>query len=195
MSLSPGTRLGPYEVLQRVGAGGMGEVYRAHDPRLNWDVAVKVLLGEHTTRADFRGGFEREAHALSRFSPPNICKVYDFGTHDDQHFLVMEYLEGETLAIRLRRGPLRLDDFFACALQLADALTEAHRRGHTHRDLKPENVMLTRTGFVRCPGRICGCPEHLSMADARRPTRFTADRRNSSRRRMDRVCFGRVGPS
>jgi serine/threonine protein kinase len=124
----------------------MGEIYRARDPRLNRQVAVKVLLGEHTTRPGFSTRFEREAHALSNFSHPNICTVYDFGTHDGQHFLVMEYLEGETLASRLRRGPMRLEEFYTVALQLADALAEAHRHGHVHRDLKPENVMLTRTG-------------------------------------------------
>jgi eukaryotic-like serine/threonine-protein kinase len=103
------------------------------------------LSGEHTTREDFTARFQREARALSSFSHPNICTVYDFGMQEGQHFLVMKYLEGETLAVRLPRGPMRLDEFFAICTA-ARGWAEAHRRGHIHRDLKPANVMLTRTG-------------------------------------------------
>jgi serine/threonine protein kinase/Tol biopolymer transport system component len=146
MAPSPGTRLGPYELLATVGAGGMGQVYRARDTRLNRDVAVKVLSGEDSSREELRSRLAREARAIASLSHPNICTVYDFAQQEDIDYLVMELLEGETLAERLERGPMRIDELLECGLQIADALGEAHRRGLVHRDLKPANVMLTRAG-------------------------------------------------
>jgi serine/threonine protein kinase len=136
VSLTAGTRLGPYEILSPLGAGGMGEVYRARDTRLDRTVAVKVLKGPHSER------FEREARAISQLNHPHICTLYDVGPD----YLVMEYLEGETLAARLARGPLPPDQVIRHALQIADALTQAHRQGVFHRDLKPGNIMLTKAG-------------------------------------------------
>jgi serine/threonine protein kinase len=146
MSLAAGRRLGPYEILAPIGQGGMGDVWRARDTRLNRIVAIKVLRGEHTSQPDFHARFEREAKAISSLNHPHICTVHDFGTADGQQFLVLEYLEGETLAARLRRGPMRLQELLRCALEVADALSQAHRQGLVHRDLKPANVMLTKSG-------------------------------------------------
>src|SRR5262249_12082734 len=143
MTLAPGTQLGPYEILEPVGAGGMGEVYRARDPRLDRDVALKVLhpgIADNPTR---RARFEREAHAISRLSHPNICAVYDVGDQDGVAYLVMEYLDGESLEQRLRRGALPATLALKLSIQIADALDAAHRRGIVHRDLKPANVMLS----------------------------------------------------
>jgi Tol biopolymer transport system component len=146
MAPSPGTRIGPYELLATVGSGGMGKVYRARDTRLNRDVALKILTGDDSSRNELRGRLQREARAIAGLSHPHICTVYDFAQQEDIDYLVMELLEGETLAERLERGPLKLDELVQYALQIADALGEAHRRGIVHRDLKPANVMLTRTG-------------------------------------------------
>ncbi len=146
MAVAAGDRLGPYEILAPLGAGGMGEVYRARDTRLNRTVAIKLLGPEQTSRPDFHIRFEREAKAISRFNHPHICTVYDFGTAEGRPYLVMEYLDGETLADRLRRGPLRLQELLRCAMEVADALSHAHRQGLVHRDLKPANVMLTKSG-------------------------------------------------
>ena len=146
MSLSHGVRLGPYEVLGLLGAGGMGEVYRARDTRLGREVAIKVLPGDRAERADLRERFEREARAISALSHRGICTLHDVGEHEGLHYLVMELLEGETLAHRLTRGPLPPQDALAIAVEIAEALAAAHRRGIVHRDLKPSNVMLTRSG-------------------------------------------------
>jgi Tol biopolymer transport system component len=142
MSLAAGTRLGPYEILSSAGVGGMGEVYRARDTRIDRTVAVKVLAGNVTGRPDVLQRFEREARAVSTLNHPNICTLHDLGTHDGTPYLVMEYVEGETLAERIARGPLPLADAYRVAIQIGEALDQAHRKNIVHRDLKPGNVML-----------------------------------------------------
>ena len=142
MALTSGTRLGPYEILAPVGAGGMGEVYRARDTRLGRDVAVKILSTHRLSDPDLKQRFEREARAVSSLTHPNICCLYDVGSQDGTAFIVMEYLEGETLAVRLKAGPLPLPLCLKIGIEIADALDKAHREGIIHRDLKPSNIML-----------------------------------------------------
>ncbi len=146
MSLAAGTRLGPYEIGAPIGAGGMGEVYRARDTRLERTVAIKVLPSHLSENADVRQRFEREAKTISSLSHPHICALYDVGNQDGVEFLVMEYLEGDTLSERLTRGPLPFDQVLRHGCEIADALDKAHRQGIVHRDLKPGNVMLTKSG-------------------------------------------------
>jgi serine/threonine protein kinase len=146
MALASGTRLGPYQIESTLGGGGMGDVYRARDTRLQRDVAIKVLAGHVAHRADLRERFEREARTIAALNHPHICVVYDVGHQDGIDFLVMEYLEGETLAQRLKRGPLPLADVLRLGAEIGDALDKAHRKGVTHRDLKPANILLTKTG-------------------------------------------------
>jgi serine/threonine protein kinase len=146
MILTPGTRLGPYEIVGPLGAGGMGEVYRARDSRLDREVAVKVLPSQYAADPEWRRRLEREARSASALSHPNICAVYDIGHHDGVDFLVMEVLEGDTLAARLARGALPFDQVLRYGSEIAAALAEAHGKGIVHRDLKPGNVMITRTG-------------------------------------------------
>ncbi len=146
MSLSSGTRLGPYEIVAAIGAGGMGEVYRARDTRLDRTVAVKVLPSHLSASPEVRQRFEREAKTISSLSHPHICALYDVGNQDGVEFLVMEYLEGEALSERLAKGPLAFDQVLRYGLEIADALDKAHRQGIVHRDLKPGNVMLTKSG-------------------------------------------------
>jgi Tol biopolymer transport system component len=146
MSLAAGTLLGPYEILAPIGAGGMGEVYRARDTRLDRTVAVKILPEHLPATLNLRQRFQREARIISSLSHPHICALYDVGQQDDIDYVVMEFLEGETLAQRLDRGPLPLDELFTAAIAIADALARAHREGVIHRDLKPGNIMLTRSG-------------------------------------------------
>src|SRR5713226_5840358 len=146
MPLAVGTRLGPYEILAPLGAGGMGEVYKARDTRLERTVAVKVLPSHLSSSAEVRQRFEREAKTISQLSHPHICALYDVGNQDGVEFLVMEYLEGETLADRLAKGPLPLEQTLRYGVEIADALDKAHRQGIVHRDLKPGNVMLTKSG-------------------------------------------------
>jgi len=146
MMLAPGVRLGPYEVVAPLGAGGMGEVYRARDTRLNRTVALKLLPTELRERSDRRQRFDVEARAISSLQHPHICALFDVGEQDDTAFFVMEYLEGETLDDRLIRGPLPPKDVLLYASQIADALDHAHRAQIVHRDLKPSNVMLTASG-------------------------------------------------
>ena len=146
LRLSPGARLGPYEIVAAIGAGGMGEVYKARDTRLDRQVAIKTLTAAVASSSDARQRFEREARTVSQLSHPHICALYDVGQHDGTEYLVMELLEGETLAARLAKGPLPLDQTLRYALQIADALEHAHRHGVAHRDLKPANVMITRSG-------------------------------------------------
>ncbi len=146
MALSTGTRLGPYEILAPAGAGGMGEVYRARDARLDRIVAVKVLPAHLSEDPVRRQRFEGEARAVSRLSHPHICTLYDVGREDGIDFLVMEYLEGETLADRLGKGALPTDQVLRHAVEIASALDKAHRQGIVHRDLKPANIILTRSG-------------------------------------------------
>jgi Tol biopolymer transport system component len=146
MALSPGTKLGRYEILAAAGSGGMGEVYRARDTRLDRIVAVKVLLEAVLRDPGRRQRLEREARAVSSLSHPNICTLHDVGHQDGVDYLVMELLEGETLADRLAKGPLPPDLALRHAVEIAGALDAAHRQGIVHRDLKPGNIMLTRTG-------------------------------------------------
>ena len=146
MPLNTGTRLGPYQIEAAIGAGGMGEVYRARDTRLDRTVAIKVLPTALASDPQFRERFEREARSISALNQPHLCTLHDVGSQDGVEFLVMEHLEGETLAERLKRGPLPIDETLDCAVQIADALDKAHKRGIVHRDLKPGNVMLTKSG-------------------------------------------------
>jgi len=146
MPLAPSTKLGPYEIVSPLGAGGMGEVYRAKDTRLARDVAIKVLPREMCADPARRQRFEREAKTISGLNHPNICVLYDIGSQDGVNYLVMECVEGETLARRIDKGPLPLEQLLKYGAQIADALDKAHRTGIVHRDLKPTNVMLTPGG-------------------------------------------------
>jgi serine/threonine protein kinase/Tol biopolymer transport system component len=153
MPLSPGTRLGPYEIRAAIGAGGMGEVYKATDTRLHRTVAIKVLPPELAADPQFRERFDREARTISQLDHPHLCALYDVGEHPSTvagqgaiSYLVMQFLEGETLAARLERGPLPLHDALRVAVEIADALDRAHRAGIVHRDLKPGNIFLTKAG-------------------------------------------------
>lgn len=146
MPLAVGTRLGPYEIVGPLGAGGMGEVYKAHDTRLDRTVAIKLLNPNLTATAEAKARFEREAKVISKLQHPHICVLHDVGSESGTDFLVMEYLEGESLAERLQRGPLPTDQVLKNAIELADALDKAHRAGIVHRDLKPGNIMLTKSG-------------------------------------------------
>jgi Tol biopolymer transport system component len=146
MALTAGTKLGPYEIQSPLGAGGMGEVYRARDTRLGRDVAIKVLPAHLCSNPDLRQRLDREAKAISSLNHPHICTLYDVGSQDGVDFLVMEHLEGETLADRLARGAMPLAEALKAAIEIADALAKAHARGIVHRDLKPANVMLAKNG-------------------------------------------------
>jgi eukaryotic-like serine/threonine-protein kinase len=146
MRLSAGEKLGPYEILASAGAGGMGEVYKARDTRLDRTVAIKVLPPHTAENPEARQRFEREARAVSSLNHPHICTLYDVGQQDSTDFLVMEYLEGESLAARLARGPLPVEQALWYGIEIADALAQVHRQGVFHRDLKPGNIMLTKGG-------------------------------------------------
>jgi Tol biopolymer transport system component len=146
MEIAPGTRLGPYEIVAHIGAGGMGTVYRARDTRLARDVALKLLPSTDSSDVRLRERLAREARAISALSHPNICRLFDIGSVDEVDYLVMELLDGESLAERLARGPLPLSEALRIASEIALALDAAHRAGIVHRDLKPGNVMLTRNG-------------------------------------------------
>ena len=146
MGLTSGTKLGPYEVVSPLGAGGMGEVYRARDTRLDRTVAVKILPAHLSESPEAKQRFDREARAISSLSHPNICHLYDVGQHDGISYLVMEYLEGETLGERLLKGRLPLEQVFRVGVEICHGLEQAHRSGVVHRDLKPGNIMLTKSG-------------------------------------------------
>ncbi len=146
MALTSGTKLGPYEIQSPLGAGGMGEVYRARDTRLDRSVAIKVLPQQFARDAAMKQRFDREARTISTLNHPNICHLYDVGSQNGVDFLVMELLEGESLADRLSKGPLPLEKALKTAGEIAEALDRAHRAGIVHRDLKPGNIMLTKTG-------------------------------------------------
>jgi len=146
MSLPAGTRLGPYEIVSPLGAGGMGEVYRARDTRLDRTVAVKVLPQHLADTPEARERFDREARAVSSLNHPHICVLHDVGHQGSTDYLVMEYLEGETLGKRIERGPLPAAELLRIAVEVANALEKAHRQGILHRDLKPGNIMLTKAG-------------------------------------------------
>ena len=170
--LAPSSRLGPYEVTARLGAGGMGEVYRARDTRLDRDVALKLLPPQLASDPQFRARFEREAKSISALNHPHICTLHDVGSEtirgEELHYLVLELIEGESLAQRLTRGPLPSEDVLRFGVQIASALDAAHRRGIVHRDLKPANVMLTRSGAklldfgLARPGEAKTAPEAIS---------------------------------
>src|SRR6476620_6150373 len=146
MSLTSGTKLGPYEIQSAIGAGGMGEVYRARDTRLNRTVAIKILPPQFAGDPALRERFDREARLISSLNHPHICALFDVGDQEGVAYLVIEHLEGETLAARLEKGALKIDQALQIAVQLAGALDAAHRAGVVHRDVKPGNVMLTRAG-------------------------------------------------
>jgi serine/threonine protein kinase len=146
MALASGTKLGPYEIQSPLGAGGMGEVYRARDTRLDRIVAIKILPSHLSENAEARQRFEREARTISSLNHPNVCTLHDVGHQDGIDYLVMEYLEGETLADRLLKGPLPVEQVLKYATEICEGLEKAHRSGVVHRDLKPGNIMLTKTG-------------------------------------------------
>jgi eukaryotic-like serine/threonine-protein kinase len=146
MTLTSGTKLGPYKIVSPLGAGGMGEVYRARDTRLDRDVAIKVLPANLSSDPSLRQRLEREAKAVSKLAHPHICTLHDIGQQDGRDFLVMELLEGETLEQRLLKGSLPAEQTVRYAAQIADGLAKAHKLGITHRDLKPSNIMLTKVG-------------------------------------------------
>src|SRR5262249_7220817 len=180
--IAPDDMLGPYRIEKLLGAGGMGEVYKARDTRLPRTVAIKVLpAGLHD--AALRQRFEREAQAIASLSHPNVCVLPDVGSHEGIDFLVMEYLDGDSLEARLREGPLAVDDALTIAIQVAMGLEHAHRAGVVHRDLKPGNVMITRSGvkvldfgLAKFTTRaVCGAPPNLpSTLTAPRPTAGTS---------------------
>jgi Tol biopolymer transport system component len=146
MTLTSGTKLGPYEIQSPLGAGGMGEVYRARDTRLDRTVAVKILASHLSSSPELKQRMEREARTISSLNHPHICQLYDIGSQDGTDYLVMEFLEGETLAARLSRGPIPMSEMLSIGIAVAEALGVAHRQGIVHRDLKPGNIMLTQGG-------------------------------------------------
>jgi Tol biopolymer transport system component len=146
MAFTSGTKLGPYEIATQIGAGGQGEVYKARDTRLNRTVAIKVLPAHFAGNAEMKARFDREAQTIAGLNHPHICVLHDIGQQDGTAYLVMEYLEGQTLAQRLAKGPLSPEEALKIAIEIADALDKAHRQGIIHRDLKPSNVMLTKSG-------------------------------------------------
>src|ERR1035438_3348672 len=146
MGLATGTKLGPYDIQSPHGAGGMGEVYQARDPRIDRTVAIKILPTQVSQDSDAKQRFDREARAISSLNHPNICALYDVGTQDGISYIVMEYLQGQTLANRLDKGPLPFGQLLKYAIDICEGLDRAHRSGVIHRDLKPGNIMLTKTG-------------------------------------------------
>jgi Tol biopolymer transport system component/predicted Ser/Thr protein kinase len=173
MPLRSGEKLGPYEIVDAAGAGGMGEVYRARDTRLDRTVAIKILPSHLSTDPAMRQRLEREAKAVATLSHPNICTLFDVGHQSGVDFLVMEYLEGETLDKRLEKGPLPLDELLKVAVQVADALERSHKQGIVHRDLKPANVMLTKGGAKLMDFGLAKGSESAPLATAL--TEMTAD--------------------
>src|SRR5262249_18636869 len=169
--VAPGTRLGHYEILGSLGAGGMGEVYRARDRRLGREVALKVLPTRLATEAGAQRRFEREARALASLSHPNVLTLFDFGTDDGVPFAVMELLEGETLRQRITRGTIPLDEALEIGIAVAEGVAAAHSKGVIHRDLKPENVFVTAGGIVKILDFGLARLEETAPAD---PTATTA---------------------
>src|SRR4029077_12915116 len=158
------SRLGPYEIVALLGAGGMGEVYRARDTRLDRPVAVKILSPDVASSPDARQRFEREARTVSQLSHPHICALYDVGHEGETQFLVMELLEGDTLLERLAKGPLPIEQTLRHGVEIADALDNAHRQGIVHRDLKPGNVMLTKAGVKLLDFGLAKAVQPLAVA-------------------------------
>src|SRR5579883_2426319 len=149
MGVSPGSRLGPYEIVATLGSGGMGEVYRARDSRLGREIALKVLPDELAADPSRRQRFEQEARAASALNHPNILSIYDFGSENGVVYMVSEMVDGESLRLVIDRGPLNSRKLLDIAVQMADGLAAAHNGGIVHRDLKPENIMLTRDGRIK----------------------------------------------
>ena len=176
MSLAPGTQLGPFEIQSLLGAGGMGEVYRARDTRLDRTVAIKLLPSELAANSESRQRLEREARSISKLSHPHICALYDIGHQDGTDFLVMEYVEGETLEQRLSKGPLSIEQVLKTAIEICAALDMAHQQGVIHRDLKPSNIMLTKAGAKLLDFGLAKLL-HLSSAVELALTEITADRK------------------
>src|SRR5271156_345666 len=174
MPLAPGSKLGPYEIGAHLGAGGMGEVYRARDTRLERTVAIKILPAQFSADPVRKQRFEREAKTISSLNHPHICTLHDVGSQDGVDYLVMECAEGEALAKRLEKGPLPLDQVLRMGMQIADALDKAHRSGIVHRDLKPGNIMLTPTGAKLLDFGLAKATAPLSSAAT-----LTAATRNS----------------
>jgi Tol biopolymer transport system component len=175
MAILPGRRLGPYEILSAIGAGGMGEVYRARDTRLDRTVAIKVLPTHLADRSELRERFEREARTIASLNHPHICVLHDIGQQDGIDYLVMEYLEGETLAQRLVKGPLPLEQVLQYAIEISDALDKAHRKGVTHRDLKPGNIMLTKAGTKLLDFGLAKLKQEVAPANVQLSQLATAD--------------------
>jgi serine/threonine protein kinase len=163
VTLTRGTRLGPYEIVAAIGRGGMGEVYRARDTRLKREIAIKVLPAHVMSQPSRRQRFERESQAVAALSHPHICALFDVGSQDGVEFLVMEYLDGETLDRRLVRGALPASQVFQHAIEIADALDHAHRHGIVHRDLKPANIMLTKAGAKLLDFGLAGWNERQAL--------------------------------
>ena len=188
MGLTSGSRLGPYEIQSAIGAGGMGEVYRARDTRLERVVAVKVLPEHLSSSPELKTRFEREARAVSALNHPHICHLYDVGSQDGTSFLVMEYLEGESVADRVRKGPLPLKQALTYGIQIAEALAAAHRAGILHRDLKPGNIMLTPGGaklldfgLAKTSPALTGSAAAISSMTPSTPTMTIAELSSKSR--------------
>src|SRR6202163_2593785 len=167
MAILTGRRLGPYEILSAIGAGGMGEVYKARDTRLDRIVAIKVLPTHLADRSELRERFEREARTIASLNHPHICTLFDIGQQDGIDYLVMEYLEGEMLAQRLLKGSLPLEQVLQYAIEIADALDKAHRKGVTHRDLKPGNIMLTKSGTKLLDFGLAKLKQEVAPANTR----------------------------
>jgi len=170
MAILPGKRLGPYEILSAIGAGGMGEVYKARDTRLDRIVAIKVLPTHLADQSELRERFDREARTIASLNHPHICTLHDIGHQDGIDYLVMEYLEGQTLAQRLQKGALPPEQVLEYAIEISDALDKAHRKGVTHRDLKPGNIMLTKSGtklldFGLAKLKQEAAPENVPLSD------------------------------
>jgi serine/threonine protein kinase len=168
MAFTSGKKLGPYEIVSALGAGGMGEVYRARDTRLDRTVAIKILPADLSSNLEAKQRFEREGRAISSLNHPNICTLYDIGQQDGIDYLVMEFLEGQTLADRLVKGPLLLDQLLKCGIEICEGLEKAHKTGVVHRDLKPGNVMLTKSGaklmdFGLAKAATAGMPASSSL--------------------------------
>src|SRR5437588_7816531 len=168
MALTPGSKLGPYEIQSSLGAGGMGEVYRARDTRLDRTVAIKILPSHLSDNPEAKQRFDREARSISSLNHPNICTLHDVGQQGGVDFLVMEFLEGQTLADRLMKGPLPLEQVLKYGMEICEGLEKAHKTGVIHRDLKPGNVMLTKTGaklmdFGLAKAAMGGAPPSSSL--------------------------------
>src|SRR6266536_5233079 len=174
MPLSAGSKLGPYEILTAIGAGGMGEVYSARDTRLDRSVAIKVLPTHLSANVEAKQRFDREARAISALTHPNICTLYDVGHQNGTDYLVMEFLEGETLADRLRKGPLPIAQLLKYGADICEGLDRAHRNGVVHRDLKPGNIMLTKAGAKLMDfGLAKGTPAMAAVSSSSLTMEFT----------------------